>query len=130
PSTRNFFTADTVAVNRRPIAVITGDTDGDGRYEGMSADGSPAPTASVLTNIRGNGFLRGDGNGDGRVSAADAVAVMRKAKDMNGMHAEDAPSRGTYVAQIAVDANGDGIITPQDVFAVAFRVFNPSFAGL
>jgi hypothetical protein len=130
PNTRNFSTADTVGVNRRPIGVVTGDTDGDGRYDGIAADSSPAPTASILTNIRGDGFLRGDGNGDGRVSAADAVAVMRKVKDLNGMHAEDAGTRGTFVARIAVDANGDGIITPQDVFGVAHRIFNPVFVGL
>ncbi|MBI3784054.1 MAG: VCBS repeat-containing protein [Deltaproteobacteria bacterium] len=132
PNTRSFTsgTENTFGVNRRPISVFAADVDGDGRYDGIAADSSPAPTASVLTNIRGDGLLRGDGNGDGRLSAADAVAVMLKVREFNGIHAEDAPTRGAYAARVAVDANGDGIVTLQDVFGLTYRLFNPSFVGL
>jgi hypothetical protein len=129
PNIRVFQTADTVGVNRRPVSITTGDVDGDGRYDGIAADSSPAPTASVLTNVRGDGFFRGDGNDDGRISAADAVAVMRKVVDRNGTRVEEA-GRGRYAASRGVDANGDGIVTAQDVYAVAYRVFNPLITGL
>jgi hypothetical protein len=79
---------------------------------------------SVLTNIGATPVLRGDANGDQRVSVADAVAVMRELGDGNGTRIDDLRiGGGTYAAAPGVDANGDGQVTPQDALAVAHRLF-------
>jgi hypothetical protein len=68
--------------------------------------------------------IRGDGNGDGKVTAADAVSVMRELGDGNGSRIEEVRvSGGTYAAAPGVDANGDGLVTAQDALAVAHRLF-------
>ena len=76
----------------------------------------------MLTNIHATPALRGDGNGDGEVSAADLVSVMRELGDGNGTRVEQV-SGGSYQPAAGVDANGDGLITPQDIRAVAHRLF-------
>jgi hypothetical protein len=129
PNVRLFQTSDVIGVNRRPISLTTADFDGDGRYDAAAAASSPAPTTSVLTNIRAPGFLRGDGNGDGVISAADAAAVMRKLVRGTAIRVEDA-GRGSYAAARGVDANGDAIVTLPDALAVSTLVFNPQFLGL
>lgn len=123
---RAFQGMETYGVNRRPISLATADFDGDGRYDAVAAASSPAPTASILTNIRAGGFLRGDGNGDATVSAADAVAVMRKVTEAPGVRVEDVAVRGSFAAAAGVDADGDGRITPPDVLSLASLIFSGS----
>jgi len=69
--------------------------------------------------------LRGDGNDDGRRSAADLVAVAAEVMDNDGFRAEDIqiPGHGEYAASAGVDANGDGRVDAQDRSAVAHRIF-------
>jgi hypothetical protein len=89
-----------------------------------------ANNISVLMNCVGESACaegpaaakRGDGNGDGVVSAADLVAVVREVFDGDGEQIEDV-ARGGFVAGRGVDANGDGRVDMQDGGAVAHRIF-------
>jgi hypothetical protein len=134
----NPFQAD--PVSRMPIAIAAADFDLDGRYDATSANSDPsANNVSVLYNCArdpgcdpfrpgppGTAALRGDGNNDGRRSAADLVAVAAEIMDGDGRQVE-AITRGTFGTgrvSAGVDANGDGIVTPQDAGAVAHRIFS------
>jgi hypothetical protein len=117
---------DDIIVSRGPIGAACADVDGDGRYDALAANRFLAPSASVLTNIGATAILRGDGNGDQRVTVADALAVIRELGDGNGRRVEDVQvtgGSGKYMASAGVDANGDGLITPQDTLAVAHELF-------
>jgi type IV secretory pathway VirJ component len=120
---RSFQAAAGVTVARRPTSVVAADFDGDGRYDAAAGDSFVADI-SVLTNISATHtpILRGDGNGDHRVSAADAVAVIRKLGEGASTRVEQV-GRGTYAAAPGADANGDGVVTGQDIFAIAHRLF-------
>jgi hypothetical protein len=109
-------------VSRRPIDSAVGDFDGDGAYDGAAVNSFVAGSVSVLTNILAPPLLRGDANGDERVTAADTLASLREVVDGDGVRVEDV-ARGTYAAADGVDANGDGIITAQDAMGVSYRVF-------
>ena len=102
--------------------VIPRDFNGDGRYDGASANGFVAGSASVLTNIGALAVLRGDGNLDDRVSAADLVALARELPD-NATARADQARRGSFPAGPGIDANGDGLVTAQDAAAITHRVF-------
>lgn len=126
-------------VSRMPIAVAAADFDADGRYDAVSANNAgTSNNLSVLFNcIRDVGcdpfpsaappqmaaVLRGDGNDDGRRSAADLVAVAAEVMDGDGFRAEDIAIGPEYVASPGVDANGDGRVDAQDRLAVAHRIF-------
>ncbi|MFN8641841.1 MAG: VCBS repeat-containing protein [Candidatus Binatia bacterium] len=127
------------AVSRMPIAIAAADFDGDGRYDAASANSDPsANNLSVLSNCArdqgcdpfrpgppGSAALRGDGNNDGRRSAADLVAVAAEVMDGDGFQVE-AIARGSFGgARVApgVDADGDGLVNAQDRRAVAHRIF-------
>jgi hypothetical protein len=116
---------DEITVSRGPMAASVADVDGDGRYDGIAANVLVAGSVSVLTNIGATPVLRGDANhGDQRISAADIVAVIRELGESTGRRVEDVQvTGGTYMASAGVDANGDGFVTPQDVFAVAHELF-------
>jgi hypothetical protein len=125
---RRFRQEEPTTVSRQPIAIIAADFNGDGRYDGAAADNSVAGAVSVLTNIVAPSVttpavLRGDGNGDAAVTAADAVAVMRELGDGNETRVEAVKRGGLFSAAPGVDANGDGIVTFQDSLAVAHRLF-------
>ena len=126
-------------VSRMPIALAAADFDGDGRYDASTANSDPsANNTSVLFNCArdqgcdpfrpgppGSAALRGDGNNDGRRSAADLVAVAAEVTDGDGHQVEDIGG-GTFSGSRVspgVDANGDGIVTAQDARAVAHRIF-------
>jgi hypothetical protein len=113
--------------------------DGDGRYDAATANSDPsANNVSVLYNCArdqgcdpfrpgppGTAALRGDGNNDGRRSAADLVAVAAEVMDGDGRQVE-AITLGTFSGtrvSPGVDANGDGLVTAQDRRAVAHRIF-------
>jgi hypothetical protein len=118
------FQGSSVGVSRQPVSVAAGDFDGDGRYDGATADGFVAGSVSVLTNISATPVRRGDANADGTVSVADAVGVMRELGDGNGTRIEELRvAAGSYSAAPGVDANGDGLVTLQDTLATAHRLF-------
>ena len=127
-------------VSRMPIALAAADFDGDGRYDATSANSDPsANNVSVLFNCArdvgcdpfragppGSAALRGDGNNDGRRSAADLVAVGAEVMDGDGVQVE-AITRGSFDGMrvsAGVDANGDGVVSAQDRRAVARRIFD------
>ena len=123
-ASRTLTTGDLITVGRSPASVAAADFDGDGRYDGAAANNYSAGSISVMTNILAPAVIRGDGNGDGKVTVADAVAVMRELGDGNGTSIEDVRiAGGTYAAAPGIDANGDGLVTPQDALAVAHRLF-------
>lgn len=120
-----FFTRGSTniyVVSRRPISLVTADFDGDGRYDLASANSFVAGSGSALTNLTATPVLRGDGNSDARVSAADIVSVLREAGDSDGSRIEEVTG-STYSAGRGVDANGDGLVTPQDARGVAGWIF-------
>jgi FG-GAP-like repeat/Dockerin type I domain len=121
---RVFVSAGSTTVNRMPTAVAAADFDGDGRYDAAALTTAAASTVSVLTTIGAPPVVRGDGNTDGAVTAADAVAVMRALAAGNGARLEQAQAQGPLKPQ--ADANGDGVLSLQDVFAVAHRLFAQS----
>ena len=123
-----FFQDNGTFVGRGPSAIVSsavvaGDFNGDGGYDAATVDNFLAGTAPVLTNVRAPAVLRGDGNGDAVVSAADATAALLTAGKPNGVRIEDINAAGAYLAAPGVDANGDGIVNAQDALAVAHRVF-------
>lgn len=123
-SSRLFVRDSVITVSRQPVRMVAADFDGDGRYDGAALNSAVASSVSVLTNIRATPVLRGDGNGDAVVSAADAVAVMRKLGDGTDLRIEQVRvSSGSYPAAPGVDANGDGVVSLQDALAVAHRLF-------
>jgi hypothetical protein len=78
---------------------------------------SPPPTP-----LPGAPALRGDGNDDGRRSAAHLVAVGAEVSDDDGFQVE-AIGRNEPLSAAGVDANGDGRVDAQDRLAVASRIF-------
>jgi hypothetical protein len=116
------LTGNEFGVSRRPIDTAVGDFDGDGAYDGAAVNSFVAGSVSVLNNIFASALLRGDANGDERVTAADTLATLREVTDGDGARVEDV-ARGTYAAADGVDANGDGVITAQDARGVSYRVF-------
>jgi hypothetical protein len=117
-------------VGRQPgTAVTSADFNGDGRYDVVAANTAAAPSVALATNIGATPVLRGDGNGDGVVSAADVIAVLRKLADGYGSRPEDA-KKGTYAAALGIDANGDGVVTPQDARGVIHRLFDAVRGGV
>jgi hypothetical protein len=126
-------------VSRMPSALAGADFDADGRYDAASANNAATSNnLSILSNclrdvgcdpfppatpLPGTAALRGDGNGDGRRSAADLVAVAAEVIDDDGFRAEDIGIDTAHVASPGVDANGDGRVDAQDRLAVASRIF-------
>jgi hypothetical protein len=104
----------------RPSTIGSGDFDGDGRPDCFVA----GVTACRLTNSTLQPSVRrGDGNGDGRINAADLVALVRELGDGDGVRADDV-RRGTYAGAPGVDADGDGVITRRDARAIIARLVN------
>jgi hypothetical protein len=113
---------DDVPVSRRPTTAKAADFDGDGRYDGATSNSFVAGSVSILTNILAPGRLRGDGNRDGEVTAADLAAAMLELTDGGSPRVEEAPRAGFNGGQ-EIDANGDGLITLQDPVAVSSWIF-------
>jgi len=124
-ATKTFTKAQTVTVGRMPASLATADFDGDGRYDAATANDQFAGTVSVLTNIdqTNPAILRGDGNGDGKLSAADLVAVARKLHDGASTRVETLAGAVYPNTTAGADANGDSVVTGQDIFAIAYRLF-------
>jgi hypothetical protein len=135
---RRFRTRTGDRVSRMPIAVSAGDFDGDGRYDAVTANNAAtSQNLSVLWNcardpgcadsddLPGAAALRGDGNGDGRRSAADLIAVAAEVRDGDGRQVEGIARAGSpgFAAAPGVDANGDGRVDPQDRIATLRRIF-------
>jgi hypothetical protein len=94
-----------------PRGLAIGDFDDDGGYDFATACIRPA----VASNRRG-GALRGDGNGDGVLAAADLVAIAAAVRVARCILVE-------RYAFPAVDADGDGVVCRQDARAAVRRIF-------
>lgn len=123
-SGNRFFTNlpnDDYIVSRRPIRMVAGDFNGDGRYDAVALNSFVAGSASVMTNVTGGLLLRGDANGDGSIAAADMVGVLREVADGDGTRPEDAAD--AFPGGVVADANGDAVIDRLDARAVVARIF-------
>lgn len=121
-SERNFRNPTSLLVSRLPTTVHGADIDGDGRYDAVGLT-TFVSSVAILSNEVTTTTRRGDGNGDGIVSAADSVALALDLGDNPTRRAEDVGG-GTYVAAAGLDANGDGSADRLDVRAIVYRVFN------
>lgn len=120
-------------VGRQPIAIAAGDFDGDGRYDVATANNqAKANDVTVLYNCvdhpvcepsAGPAAVRGEGNGDGKWSAADLVIAQKVGLGGPGRRSEDLARAGVSQAKPGADANGDGRIDAQDAHAVARVIF-------
>jgi len=120
-------TGRSITVSRQPKAIAGADFNGDGRYDVTTGNAAnTAMNVSVIKNSTASVTLvRGDGNQDGRVGAADLVAAQRAAAAVDRGRPEDIFQVGFDLGP-GVDANGDGIITPQDTRATVTRIFLPT----
>jgi len=116
------FSPTSFGVSRQPVDVAAGDFDGDGRYD-VAALTTFVATAGILSSDIAAAVRRGDGNGDGGVSAADSTALLREVAEGGVRRVEDI-ARGSFQASAGVDANGDGNTDRLDVLALAHRLFN------
>ncbi len=124
-ASRSFQSALSVNVSRSPISVVSADFDGDGRYDAAAADNQVAGAVSVLTNIKSTPIIRGDANGDHKVSAADLVTLVRKLGAASSTRVEQVRS-GSVPVSAGSDANGDGVVNYQDTLGIAARLFPPN----
>jgi FG-GAP-like repeat len=117
-----------IMVSRQPKVITAADFHDSGGYDVCTGNASTAMNISVLNNTGATPVLRGDGNGDGIVSAADLTTVQLEAS-VDGRRVEDAGRIGSSPCPSGicpgpgVDANGDGMVTPQDARATATRIF-------
>lgn len=135
PGDRRFRSRPADNVSRQPINVTVADFNDDGRYDIATGNkDASANNVSVLTNcireqecssLAGVTALRGDGNDDTILSAADLVAVSLEVADADGKRVEDIarPEAAGFQAAPGVDANGDGRVDRQDRTAVVTRLF-------
>lgn len=118
---RTFATAVAIDVGLRPASALGADFDGDGRYDLATAGGG----IWVATNSTPSHVRRADGNGDGRVTAADLVTLARQLGGATRRRVEDIRRRDPS-ATAGVDANGDGHIDGLDASAAAAHLFEGS----
>jgi hypothetical protein len=118
-----FVSRQVANVSRMPLDIVAADFNGDGSYDVATANGDlNASNLSVVTNALVSDVLRGDGNGDGKVTAADVTMLVREIADGDGDQVEDIVLRNPQ-SQRGVDANGDGRVDRQDVLAHVVRIF-------
>jgi len=106
---------------RTPIGVVGADFDADGSYDMASVNDGGANVAVAMSEL-GSEVLRGDGNQDGRVSAADLTAVWGRVPQYNRQAIEDLVRSGA-VPTLNLDGDGDGMLSSVDASSVAARIF-------
>jgi hypothetical protein len=109
-----------VALGVRPFGLATADVDADGRYDALPL----GDAIWVLENAGAAPALRGDGNRDGRVSAADLTAVIRELPPVGSRPIEAILHDGR--AGAGADADGDGRLDMLDLAALRTRCFGGS----
>ena len=93
------------------VRMLLRDFDGDGSYDAAASGIHPA----IATNLA-SARPRGDGNGDGNITAADFTSLARALRPARTIAAE-------RTASVALDGNGDGGVNSQDARAMATRCF-------
>lgn len=117
----SFAAGAQAGVGQNPIATFSADFDGDGRYDVGTINDTTGTIATVVRNIGGTQIARADGNGDGRVGAADLVAIVHELGEGEAKRV-DTSGRG-FPATAGADADGDGLISKQDARSTVQRVF-------
>src|SRR5207249_2998980 len=106
---------------RLPEGIAAADFDDNGTYDVINVNDGGA-NVTVAVNAGSTSLMRGDGNLDARISAADIVAVMATVAVANQRAVEDAVRAG-QAATLALDADGDGLLTTTDAVGVVARLF-------
>jgi hypothetical protein len=106
---------------RSPTSVGAADFDDNGSYDIVSSNASGSNLA-VGTSLVEVPLMRGDGNEDGEVSAADLVTLMGLLPGRNRAAIEDL-RRAEQVATANLDADGDGNMSTVDTTAMVGRMF-------
>jgi hypothetical protein len=101
----------TILSSVRPAQILTGDFNGDGRYDVLSTGSTTCEIINV-TDI--TPLLRGDANGDTRRSVADITALFIEIYDGDGARVDDVPN-GDFAGNQGADANGDGSVNRLDL---------------
>ncbi|HUI27259.1 MAG TPA: VCBS repeat-containing protein, partial [Candidatus Kryptonia bacterium] len=130
-SSGRFVLMANVTISRQPKVIEGADFTGTGNYDVATGNASTSMNVSRLTNSGGQPVRRGDGNADGRVSAADLTAATLEVSDGDTARPEDVGRSGFAPSPCVsgvcggrgVDANGDGVVTLQDITATAVRIF-------
>ncbi len=115
----SFSSDPSVLASIAPAAVGTGDFDGNGSYDVLVV-GRTVCRLRNTTATTAPPVLRGDGNGDQRLSAADFIALALELHDGDGSRADDT-SRGGFAGNPGADADGDGLVTVADARALLVR---------
>ncbi len=114
--------APCLSAGRTPVGIAAADFDGNGTYDLLTVNRGGGNVA-LAVNLLDSSVVRGDGNGDGQVSVADSIAVMRAlAGGGNGRAVEDAVREG-LASNVGADADGDGTLTTSDAIGVAGHLF-------
>ena len=107
---RGFGQATSLSVGTRPTIVAAGDFNGDGAYDLVGVGAS----TTILTNAIAGRPRPGDGNGDGRISAAD-VALLARALALRPRWRVEDLQHALPPAASGADANGDGAVDASDL---------------
>jgi len=120
----DFPRVGSAGTGNRPLATLSADFDGDGRYDIATLNDVPSTVATIVPSLAGNLHPRGDANRDSVASAADAVRIQQALHRGDGLRIESAAARAGATASL--DANGDGILSRQDLVAQIVHVFAAS----
>lgn len=120
-SSEGFPVAGSAGSGHKPTAVTSADFDGDGRYDVATLNDTTMTVATIIRNLGGSLQPRGDGNRDSVTSAADMVRLVQALGTGEGLRIEAAARR--VAADSSLDANGDGVLSRQDLVAQMTRLF-------
>jgi len=106
---------------RTPVSIAGADFNGDGSYDVMTVNNGGSNVAVALSTLSSS-LLRGDVNGDARISAADLPGLMAQVPRYNRQAVEDLVRADKLPTQ-AYDADGDGLLSSVDSIGIAGLIF-------
>lgn len=116
-SRTDFAEQTAIDIGSNPAALLIADIDADGRYDAVAV----GDVLWLLSNRAALASPRGNGNGDGLVSAADIIALLRLPVSAKPIAVESA---GPDTA-LGIDTNGDGWVDDTDLRGLPRRLFAP-----
>lgn len=99
-----------------PVAIATGDLDGDRIRDIVTANVDSDVPAAVSVLLNGGTVLAGDANGDGGVGVDDLAGAVKEAFDLGGASVITVAGGGVTSGP-GVDANGDERVGAADLVA-------------